>query len=62
VARQANAESFSMDVAEIIKEIYQEGVATFRGIAGALNEKGIKTQRGCDWTAVQVSRVLKRLK
>ncbi len=61
-ARRSNAESFSMDVAEIIKEIYEEGVTTYRGIARSLNEKGIKTRRNCDWTPVQVSRVLERLK
>jgi len=62
VARLAKAESFSMDVAEIIKEIYEEGVTTYRGIARSLNDKNIKTRRGCDWTPMQVSRVLKRLK
>lgn len=51
-----------MDVAEIIKEIYEEGVTTYRGIARSLNDKKIKTRRGCDWTPMQVSRVLKRLK
>jgi DNA invertase Pin-like site-specific DNA recombinase len=49
-ARLAKSKSFSMDVAEIIKEIYADGVTTYRSIARVLNDKGIKTQRNCDWT------------
>jgi hypothetical protein len=33
----------------------------FRGVAKALSVRGIKTARGGEWTAVQVSDILERL-
>jgi DNA invertase Pin-like site-specific DNA recombinase len=43
--------------APIIAEIRASGITSFRGIAGALNDRGVKTPRGGEWTATQVSRV-----
>jgi hypothetical protein len=36
-------------------------MTTLRAIAGALNERSIKTAQGGSWTAMQVARVLRRL-
>jgi Recombinase len=45
-----------------LKELQSAGVVSLKGIAAALNERGIPTPAGRDrWYAAQVSRVLKRL-
>lgn len=48
------------DLLPIITDIQAAGAATLREIAAGLNERGIPTARGKSWSAVQVSRVLKR--
>lgn len=49
-------------LSDVIKDIYiNEGVSTYRGIASVLNERDIKTRRGCKWTPVQVSRIILRM-
>lgn len=59
VAKRANARA--ADLAPIIEEIWAAGIVSLRGIAAALNERGISTPRGLgEWSAVQVSRILKR--
>jgi hypothetical protein len=46
-----------------IKELKENGVTTLRGIAAALNERGVPTSRGKgQWQASQVKRVMARLK
>lgn len=58
VARlKADADRFA---APIIREIQSSGVASHRGIARALNARGIATDRGGEWTAVQVGAILQR--
>jgi DNA invertase Pin-like site-specific DNA recombinase len=42
----------------LIAEIQTAGITTLRGIADALNGRGIQTARGGQWSAVQVQRVL----
>jgi len=44
----------------IIKEIQASGVSSLRGVARALTARGVRTARGGDWTAVQVSDILRR--
>jgi DNA invertase Pin-like site-specific DNA recombinase len=57
VAKRATARA--TDLAPIIQEIRAAGIVFLRGIAAALNERGISTPRGHgEWSAVQVSRVL----
>lgn len=49
------------DLAPTIAELQAAGVRSLRGIAAALNERGIPTARGRgEWSAVQVSRALTR--
>jgi DNA invertase Pin-like site-specific DNA recombinase len=58
---KASADRFASNVAPIIREIQSSGVASHRGIARALNARGIATARGGKWTAVQVNAILQRV-
>ncbi len=44
-----------------IKAIQREGVTSLRGIATALNERGIPAARGGQWQANQVRLVLQKI-
>ena len=44
----------------MIREIRASGVASLRGIAAALNARGVRTARGGRWAATQVGAVLAR--
>jgi DNA invertase Pin-like site-specific DNA recombinase len=55
------ADSKAADAVYFIRETQAEGITSLRGIAARLNERGIRTVRGSDWTATQVSRVLARI-
>jgi hypothetical protein len=46
------------DVLPGIQAIKAEGNSSLREIAAALNERGITTARGGEWSAVQVKRIL----
>ncbi len=60
--RRARTEAWVADLAPVIAELQAAGVTSPRGIAAALNEKGIPTASGDgEWQAVQVGRVLARL-
>jgi DNA invertase Pin-like site-specific DNA recombinase len=60
-ARSKAADAFAANVRPIIKEIQNSGVSSLRGVAKALNARGVRTARGgSEWTAVQVSNVLER--
>jgi hypothetical protein len=45
----------------VIESIKEEGATSLRQIAVVLNERGITTPRGGQWSAVQVKRVLEAL-
>jgi DNA invertase Pin-like site-specific DNA recombinase len=59
-ANKANADRFAANVLPIIREIQASGVTTLRGVARALNARGVQTARGAPWSAETVSDVLKR--
>jgi len=60
-ARTADGASrFAENVAPVIREIRASGVASLRGIADVLNNRGVRTARGGKWAATQVSAVLAR--
>jgi DNA invertase Pin-like site-specific DNA recombinase len=59
-ARSKAADAFAANVRPIIKEIQNSGVSSLRGVAKALNARGVRTPRGGEWTAAQVSNVLER--
>jgi DNA invertase Pin-like site-specific DNA recombinase len=58
----AHANERAADITPVIKEIQAAGTMSLRGIAAALNERGIPTASGDgEWQAMQVARVLARL-
>ena len=59
-AMAKEAQGFAGNVLPIIREIQNGGVTTLRAVADALNARNVKTARGGEWSAVQVSRVLGR--
>jgi DNA invertase Pin-like site-specific DNA recombinase len=59
---KVEADRFARNIAPIIREIQSSGVASHRGIARALNSRGIATARGGEWTAVQVAAILDRVR
>jgi DNA invertase Pin-like site-specific DNA recombinase len=56
--RSEAASEWAEDVLPVIKDVRKHGAESLREIAAALNERGIETRRGGQWTAVQVQRVL----
>ena len=56
----ANADAFARDLVPVIEAIRAEGVTTLRGIAVALNERGMLTRRGGPWGVSTVRNILKR--
>jgi DNA invertase Pin-like site-specific DNA recombinase len=59
-ANRTNAERFATNVIPIIREIQASGVTTLRGVARALNARGVRSARGVPWSAVAVTNILKR--
>lgn len=57
--RQDNAATFAARMMPAINDAKSAGASSLRDIAAALTARGITTQRGGEWTAMQVSRVLK---
>jgi DNA invertase Pin-like site-specific DNA recombinase len=60
-SNKAGADRFARNVAPFIKEAKSNGVVSARGIARALNARGVATARGGEWTAVQVCSIVQRL-
>jgi DNA invertase Pin-like site-specific DNA recombinase len=58
--RGARAGERAAAILPIIEAIKAEGSTSLRQIAGALNERGITTARGGEWSGPQVMRVLQR--
>lgn len=53
-----HAQARRANIVPIVEQIRAAGVTTLVGIAGALNARGIKTARGGEWSATQVSRII----
>jgi hypothetical protein len=61
-ARQARADERAADLAPIVAELQAGGVTSLRGIAAALNERGIPIVTGSGhWHHAQVARLLVQL-
>lgn len=60
VKRGAKAANRASDLLPVIRTAQANGASSLRQIADALNGQGLKTARGCDWSAVQVQRVMSR--
>ena len=59
-ANKANADRFAANIIPIIREIQASGVTTLRGVARALNARGVPSARGAPWSEVAVTNILKR--
>jgi hypothetical protein len=60
---QARVTARVADLAPVVRELQAAGVTSLVGIAAALNERSIPTATGRgSWHAVQVSRVLARIR
>lgn len=57
-ARRENAAKRAADLFPIVETIQAEGAGSLREIAAGLNQRGITTARGGNWSAVQVQRLL----
>jgi len=55
--RTENAQRRAADLLPVIDAIKAEGAVSLRQIAEGLNQRGIPTARGGEWSAVQVSRL-----
>jgi hypothetical protein len=61
-ARRQRTDLAVADLAPVIADLRASGVTSLRGIAAALNERGIPTVAGSGrWYHTQVARVLARL-
>jgi DNA invertase Pin-like site-specific DNA recombinase len=56
--RKERAENRASDLLPVIESIKAEGATSLRQIASVLNDRGITTARGGEWSAVQVKRIL----
>lgn len=59
VTRIAKASEGKARALLTINDIKASGTATLKGIAAALNARGVKTARGGEWSATQVMRVVR---
>ena len=56
-----NAEAHARDLAPVLQDLRTQGVVTLRGIAAALNQRGMLTRRGGSWHVSNVGNLLARL-
>lgn len=59
--RTAKATARAADLAPLIADLQANGITSLGAIAKALNERGIPTAKGGEWSAIQVSRVIAKL-
>jgi hypothetical protein len=57
----ARADAFAIEIAPVIVAIRADGIISYRGIADALNRRGIASPRDGRWQASQILRLFRRL-
>lgn len=60
-AVSAEARRFAENVGPVIRMVRAGGLTSLRGIATALNARGVRAARGGRWAATQVAAVLRRI-
>jgi DNA invertase Pin-like site-specific DNA recombinase len=60
-AVRRNADAHAADLAPVLEELHGRGVTSLRGIASALNERGMLTRRGGRWHVSNVRNLLMRV-
>jgi DNA invertase Pin-like site-specific DNA recombinase len=58
IVRQENASRRAADLMPLLESIRSKGNPSLRRIAAELNQQGVPTARGGEWSAVQVQRLL----
>ncbi|MBB5064754.1 recombinase family protein [Granulicella mallensis] len=58
--RSQKADEWAHDVLPVIEDIQLADPVSLKAIAEGLNERGIVTRRGGEWTPMQVSRAMSR--
>ncbi len=58
--RSESAQRRAADLLPVIDAIKADGAVSLRDIAAGLNQRGIPTARGGEWSAVQVARVMEQ--
>ena len=61
MAVSRNADAFARDLAPVLAETRAAGATTLRGIAAALNERGVLTRRGGTWSVSNVRNLIARV-
>lgn len=59
-ALRAKADAFAANIKPIVDQIVASGITSTRGIAAALNARGVKPARGDSWSSSSVNNLLKR--
>jgi DNA invertase Pin-like site-specific DNA recombinase len=59
-ASRKKADIFATNTKPVIEQIRKSGITTLRGIAAALNARGVPTARGGTWTPVQIMAIERR--
>ena len=59
-SNRVNADRFAANTLPLIREIQASGVTSLRGVARALNARGVRSARGTPWSPVAVSNIIKR--
>ena len=59
-ANREAAEAFAANVLPIVRQIQAAGATTFRSVANALNDRGVRTARGGAWHDSTVRNLLAR--
>ena len=59
-SNRAKADQFAANALPIIRDIQASGVTSLRGIARALDARGVLSARSTPWSPVAVSNVIKR--
>jgi DNA invertase Pin-like site-specific DNA recombinase len=57
-ARRASTAAWAADLLPVVRDIQGQGATSLRRVATVLNDRGIPTRRGGQWTAVQVQRLM----
>ena len=60
-AKGEEAARFAASVLPIIESVQRSGITSLRGIANALNDRGVRTARGGRWQVSNVRNVMARL-
>ena len=60
--RLAHADAFARSMAGTIAALEREGITSSKGMAKALNERGVPTTRSRRWGAYTVTNLRRRLK